>query len=223
MEAMEQHVLQEYGDFVEDYEATLQAYGYVTDKLGPEMVHDELSARAKLVEKKQKLGEGELPRPWRILDLATGTGNTAMLFFNNPGQYSVVGVDLTPEMCEKARERPFESVLCHNVEADDLPVEDASFDAVQFLGVCEFLCAPAQTFARMRTKLREDGLLLLTAPQKISSVKEKKYKIKTWRQGELEGMVQAAGFRQLAMRPFLAYNLGDVAVQYECTLWQKTG
>merc|ERR1740121_2266228 len=176
------------------------------------MVHKELSAR-------QQAGCAE-PRVWRVLDLACGTGNTAMLYFEHPEQYAVVGVDLTPEMVEKAKERPFERLICQNVETD-LPVEDASFDAVQFLGVCEFLTEPAQTFARVREKLREDGLLLMTSPQKISSVKDKKYKIKTWRQGELEAMVQEVGFRQLSSKNFLAYSLGDVAVQYECTLWQK--
>merc|ERR1740121_1053698 len=176
------------------------------------MVHKELSAR-------QQAGCAE-PRVWRVLDLACGTGNTAMLYFEHPEQYAVVGVDLTPEMVEKAKERPFERLICQNVETD-LPVPDSSFDVVQFLGVAEFLMEPAQTFARVRQKLREDGLLLLTSPQKISGLKERKYKIKTYQQGELEQHVERSGFRLLVSKNFPAYNLGDITVQYECTLWQK--
>merc|ERR1712194_174825 len=121
---------------------------------------------------------------------------------------------------EKARERPFERLICQNVEAP-LDVEDSSFDAVQFIGVTEFLNAPLETFKEARRKLRVDGLLLITAPQKISRSMEVKYTRKTYVPGELEAYALQAGFSKIREERFLAYDLGDVAVQYLCSLWQK--
>merc|ERR1712228_598233 len=101
--ATEAHVLQEYGDFADDYESTLQAYGYVVDKLGPQLVEDELvSLEASGI---------SVTLPWRVLDLGCGTGNTAVLYFGKPGRYTVVGVDLTPEMVAKAGQRPYEKLI----------------------------------------------------------------------------------------------------------------
>ena len=186
-------------------------YGYVSDREGPAMVAEALLARP---------GDAG-SAPWRILDLGCGTGNTSVPYFERAGRFAVVGVDLTPEMVEKAKERPFERVICQNIEKE-LQVDDGSFDAVQFIGVCEFLTRPEETFSMVRRKLRPDGLLLLTSPRKIMEKFEKKYKIKTWATGELEALVAKAGFRQVANRSFLAYDLGDVKVNYECSLWQRT-
>eukprot|EP00747_Dinoflagellata_sp_TGD_P127039 gnl/TRDRNA2_/TRDRNA2_174351_c0_seq1.p1 gnl/TRDRNA2_/TRDRNA2_174351_c0~~gnl/TRDRNA2_/TRDRNA2_174351_c0_seq1.p1 ORF type:complete len:214 (+),score=50.72 gnl/TRDRNA2_/TRDRNA2_174351_c0_seq1:52-693(+) len=207
----EEHILEEYGDFAENYEETLQAYGYVTHERAPQMLEDELAKRNADTE----------ARPWRVLDLGCGTGNTAALYFKKPGMYSVVGVDLTPEMVQKARMRPYERVICQNIE-DELDVVDSSFDAIQFLGVTEFLNRPRDTFAMAKRKLRKDGLLLVSSPEKISKTMEKKYKIKTWLPGELEDHILQCGFVLLRTEKFLAYDLGDVKVQYACGLWRAS-
>jgi len=154
------------------------------------------------------------------LDLGCGTGNTALPYFAVPALYSVVGVDLTPEMVAKARERPYERLLCQNIESQ-LDVEDASFDAAQLIGVTEFLNRPSQTFVQVRTKLRHGGIMVITSPLKISNQLELKYKIKTWQPGELESHAQKSGFFHISSERFLAYDLGDVAVQYNCSLWQR--
>jgi ubiquinone/menaquinone biosynthesis C-methylase UbiE len=71
------------------------------------------------------------PRPGdRVLDVATGTGNTALALA--PHVASVVGLDLTPEMLDQARRLSAERGLA-NVEwvlgdAEELPFPDASFD-----------------------------------------------------------------------------------------------
>jgi len=206
----EEHILEEYGDFADDYETTLQGYGYVSHREAPKMVIGELMGRP-------PREDGAL---WRILDLGCGTGNTALLYFESGSRFSVVGVDLTPQMLEKARERPYERLVCQNVE-DELEVEDDSFDAVQFIGVTEFFNQPAQTFTRVRKKLREDGLMVMTSAIKIPRQLELKYKIKTWELGELEGHAKQSGFQHLRSERFLAYDLGDVAVQYNCSLWRR--
>lgn len=65
-----------------------------------------------------------------VLDVATGTGNTALALA--PRVARVVGLDLTPEMLDQAREVASERGV-GNVEwvlgdAEELPFPDASFD-----------------------------------------------------------------------------------------------
>eukprot|EP00404_Azadinium_spinosum_P037161 CAMPEP_0180657568 /NCGR_PEP_ID=MMETSP1037_2-20121125/56497_1 /TAXON_ID=632150 /ORGANISM="Azadinium spinosum, Strain 3D9" /LENGTH=187 /DNA_ID=CAMNT_0022684311 /DNA_START=28 /DNA_END=587 /DNA_ORIENTATION=+ len=182
----EEHILDEYGDFADNYEETLRGYGYVSDRLAPQMVDEELTAP-----------KGLIPQPpWRILDMGCGTGNTAALYFKSPDRYSVVGIDLTPQMIEKARERPYERLLCQNIESK-LQVDDASFSVVQFIGCTEFLNHPFETFTEARRKLQQNGLLLVTSPTKIRDDLEKKYQLRTWRVGELEAHVERSGFTHI--------------------------
>jgi ubiquinone/menaquinone biosynthesis C-methylase UbiE len=71
------------------------------------------------------------PRPAdRVLDVATGTGNTALALA--PLVAHVTGLDLTPEMLEEARalavERRVENVDWILGDAERLPFPDGSFD-----------------------------------------------------------------------------------------------
>ncbi|HLQ62864.1 MAG TPA: methyltransferase domain-containing protein [Candidatus Acidoferrales bacterium] len=71
------------------------------------------------------------PRPGdRVLDVATGTGNTALALA--PSVRWVVGLDLTAEMLEQARrvasERGVENVEWVLGDASRLPFADAAFD-----------------------------------------------------------------------------------------------
>jgi ubiquinone/menaquinone biosynthesis C-methylase UbiE len=69
---------------------------------------------------------------WRVLDIATAAGHTAFAFA--PHVAEVVASDLTPEMLEVARaggvERGLSNVAYELADAESLPFDDASFDAV---------------------------------------------------------------------------------------------
>lgn len=71
-------------------------------------------------------------RDWRILDIATATGHTALAFA--PHVASVVGLDLTPQMLPLAAglaaERGVSNVVFTVGDVEDLPFGDATFDAV---------------------------------------------------------------------------------------------
>jgi SAM-dependent methyltransferase len=79
----------------------------------------------------------------RVLDVACGTGNTAL----SAGRRfcAAVGVDFVPALIERARERAAAERLPATFEvgdAEDLPFEDASFDVV--LSVFGSMFAPDQ-------------------------------------------------------------------------------
>jgi SAM-dependent methyltransferase len=80
---------------------------------------------AKLVSRVQ-VSEGE-----RVLDVATGTGNVALLAAQATAE--VIGLDLTPELFDAARRRADEAgveVEWLEGDAESLPFEDESFDIV---------------------------------------------------------------------------------------------
>jgi SAM-dependent methyltransferase len=77
----------------------------------------------------------ELTEPkshWRVLDVATGAGHTALAFA--PYVAKVTATDITEEMLTEtrklAKERGLNNVRTLNAKAEDLPFPDASFDLV---------------------------------------------------------------------------------------------
>src|SRR5687767_4007226 len=73
----------------------------------------------------------EIQKGQDVLDVATGTGNAALVAAAKGAK--VTGLDLTPELFDRARERAKEAgveVEWVEGDAEDLPFEDASFDRV---------------------------------------------------------------------------------------------
>ena len=95
-----------------------------------------------------------------VLDVACGTGN-ATIPAAEAGA-SVVGLDLTPELFARARERADEAgVAIDWVEGDaeSLPFPDASFDVVLSTFGCQFAPRHDVTARELARVLRPDGRL----------------------------------------------------------------
>ncbi|KNX38938.1 ubiquinone/menaquinone biosynthesis methyltransferase [Luteipulveratus halotolerans] len=72
-----------------------------------------------------------LPRDGRLLDLATGTGQIAFDALERCPSARIVAADLTSEMLDVARQRPgADRIEWRQLDARELPFDDASFDAV---------------------------------------------------------------------------------------------
>ena len=104
-----------------------------------------------------------LPRPGeRVVDVGSGTGMDAMVAANAVGADGrVVGVDMTPEMLERAREGAEEAEIS-NVEfregfAEQLPVEDGWADVVISNGVINLVPDKLGAYREIARVLKPGG------------------------------------------------------------------
>ncbi|HEY2654886.1 MAG TPA: methyltransferase domain-containing protein [Solirubrobacteraceae bacterium] len=99
----------------------------------------------------------------RVLDLATGTGNAALLAARSGAV--VTGLDAAPRLIGVARERAEDegvdaSFVVGNLEA--LPFESAAFDVALSVFGLIFTSDPDRAFAEMMRVLKADGRALLS-------------------------------------------------------------
>jgi ubiquinone/menaquinone biosynthesis C-methylase UbiE len=105
----------------------------------------------------------DLPPGARVLDVATGSGNTALAAARRFCE--VTGVDYVPELLDRARERAAAERLAATFtegDAEDLPFPDASFDVV--LSTLGVMFAPGQerAAAELLRVCRPGGTIGLT-------------------------------------------------------------
>jgi len=101
---------------------------------------------------------------WRVLDIGTGTGHTALAFA--PHVREVVGLDLTEEMLREARtlaqERGVDNVTFHAADVHQLPPDlDASFELVTCRRAAHHFSDIDRALAEMARTLRPGGMLLI--------------------------------------------------------------
>jgi SAM-dependent methyltransferase len=113
----------------------------------------------------ERLAEGAQLRPgWRVLDVATGSGNAAIAAARYGAE--VVGLDYVPSLLERARMRAAaEGLLISFVEGDAqaLPFADGEFDAV--ISVYGTMFAPDQqrTADELVRVTRSGGIVALAS------------------------------------------------------------
>ena len=98
----------------------------------------------------------------RVLDVACGTGNLALPAARLGAV--VTGVDIAPNLIEQAREnakREGLNVQFDEGDAENLPYEDASFDAVITMFGAMFTPRPELTAAELKRVVRPGGLIAM--------------------------------------------------------------
>jgi SAM-dependent methyltransferase len=154
----------------------------------------------------------------RILDLGCGTGLSSLKFFAQG--YEVSGIDITPEMIQKAQKHPFSHLFCQSLE-DSLPFQDKEFDAAIMLGVLEFIQRPHLLFSEIHRILKDFGLFALTVPLKLSPDQEQKLEIISYNFDEIEFLFQDAGFQITYHEDFQGFVSQDISVRYRGYLLKK--
>ncbi|MFA6001476.1 MAG: methyltransferase domain-containing protein [Thermoleophilia bacterium] len=142
------------------------------------------------------------------LDLATGTGLLALMVARKATR--VVGVDVTPEMLEKARER-IATGAPDNIEfleapVSELPFPDGSFDLVTCRLAFHHFPDPAEALAQISRVLKPGGRFVMEdvfGPDDAAiRVKRERLEklfdpshVRAWSPAQLRALLQKAGFR----------------------------
>ena len=106
----------------------------------------------------------DLHAGWRVLDVATGSGNAAIAAARLG--CTVVGVDYVPTLLERARERAAAEGLALELvegDAESLPFPAASFDAVTSVFGSMFAPEHAQAAAELLRVCRPGGRIALAS------------------------------------------------------------
>lgn len=101
-----------------------------------------------------------LQRQTTLLDLGCGTGwavRTAAEMLSGDGRF--VGIDVSPEMIERAKANAFgmKDVEFYRASADKLPLEDSSFDIVICTNSFHHYPDPVKALVEARRVMREQG------------------------------------------------------------------
>ena len=107
-----------------------------------------------------------------VLEIGCSKGDTLLDIKDMYKNAEVYGVELD-EMAAKIAEN-FCNVICGNIENEDLPYEEASFDYIIFADVLEHLRNPQQALLYIKKFLKPNGCVLASIPnvQHISVVKD---------------------------------------------------
>jgi len=103
-----------------------------------------------------------LPAGIRVLDIACGTGNTAIPLARKG--YIVTGVDIAPNLLAQARERAAAeglTVAFDEGDAEQLPYADASFDAIVTMFGAMFAPRPELVASEFARVLKPGGRLAM--------------------------------------------------------------
>ena len=135
-----------------------QQFGAHADQYATSKVHAQGESLARL---------RELTRPkrdWRVLDVSTGAGHTALAFA--PHVAHVIASDLTPEMLATAQklaaERGIANIEFKSADAQSLPFEDNIFDLVTNRLALHHYDDARKALAEMARVCKPGGIVALT-------------------------------------------------------------
>lgn len=101
-----------------------------------------------------------------VLDLGSGAGLDAIIAATQVGESGkVIGVDLNPSMCRKAQAHASsqgKTMECHEGRMEDIPISDASVDAVLSNGVINLSFRKRKVIEEMFRVLRPGGRVSIT-------------------------------------------------------------
>lgn len=153
----------------------------------------------------------ELKEVSQVLDLGCGTGLGSAPFMK--AGHQVIGIDISPKMIDSAKKLPYHTLICQSLE-EPLPFVEASFAAVQLLGVMEFIHHPLQLFKEVARVLKPQGFFGLTVPQKLSRELERELGILTTSSLEIENLFHELGFSILKKEEFQGFQYLNRSVHY---------
>ncbi len=98
----------------------------------------------------------------KILDVGCGEGILGRRLLAK-GAREVIGIELTPDVCERAKNN-LTGVLCGNVEKIDLSFDEGYFDCMIFADILEHLIDPLSMLKKLRNNLSGSGVVVASIP-----------------------------------------------------------
>jgi 2-polyprenyl-3-methyl-5-hydroxy-6-metoxy-1,4-benzoquinol methylase len=126
----------------------------------------------------------ELARDREVLDAGCGEGFGTVLLADTARR--VTGIDYSAEAVAAANAAyPRPNLEFRRLDVTALPGLDLRFDVVTNFQVIEHLPDPATFLTAVRAALRPDGVLVLTTPNRLTSVSENPYHLREYTADEL--------------------------------------
>jgi len=97
-----------------------------------------------------------------ILDVGCGEGTLGKRLLEK-GTKEVVGIEIQPEVSERARGN-LSRVICGDIEKIDLPFEEGHFDCIVFADILEHLKAPLSVVKKLKKHLKDSGVVVASIP-----------------------------------------------------------
>lgn len=97
-----------------------------------------------------------------ILDIGCNTGELGEYLKNNK-QATVSGIDISDTAIQRAKQ-VLDQAACLNIENQDLPFKEKSFDVIICADVLEHLFDPLATLKKLKKYLKDDGFILISVP-----------------------------------------------------------
>ena len=201
-------VVEHYKDF-DDYDATVVTeYGYSAHQRVPSAILARVGANKRL----------------RVLDLGCGTGLSSALFLDNG--HAVVGVDVSEQMIQQAREKgSYERLECCSVQEAVSMLAGEHFDVVVLIGVMEFIADPSAFLQSLVPLLAATGggasYLGIAVPEKQPAAVERRFEILTHEPEPMLTAMSEAGLTLVYDESFVGYDLGSSIVGYRGFCWEQ--
>jgi SAM-dependent methyltransferase len=130
----------------------------------------------------------ELGRARDVLDAGCGEGWGTVLLAD--GAARVLGIDYSAaavSAAAAAHHRP--NLEFRHLDVYELPRLGRRFDVITNFQVIEHLPDPARFLAAVREGLKDDGVLMLTTPNRLTTVSENPYHLREWIADELRALL----------------------------------
>lgn len=158
-----------------------------------------------------------------VLDVATGTGLVAAELLRRG--FRVTGLDQSPEMLTRARERLGESVPLVEASAESVPFPDASFDHLTFTYLLRYVDDPAATLAELARVVRPGGTVASLEFGVPSGLARPPWELYVRAGLPLAGAALGRGWREVGR--FLGGSIRSFWAAYplerQLALWQAAG
>ncbi len=158
--AANQYVAELFDGFAENFDSTLLGLGYRTPQVLATMIQAEL---------------GDDATELRILDAGCGTGLAAALL--KPLGRQLVGVDLSPKMLEKARERKLYDELVVAELCTFMTSRPAAFDLIILADTLVYFGALEEAFNAAHRALAPDGIFSFAVEARPADVTGPDYRL----------------------------------------------